>query len=237
MICARSEPDGDESRPYDAIRRRRRFPFPEPPLSGTSFVLRAFRAEDFDGGAASWSRILRRRAGCHRCPARRRLGGRRVLRALPTRRRAPPPRHRRPGSGAYLGETMVALGEHGVGEVGCCVVPAVRGQGIATETLRALTDWAFGALGLGACRCSSASRTSPRSASPRPRVSAARACCAATGRRRAAVSTRSSWPASRAIRRSAPAPTSPSTWRCRRRGRARRGANPNRRRRRPAPRR
>jgi RimJ/RimL family protein N-acetyltransferase len=33
--------------------------------------------------------------------------------------------------------------------VGCCIVPAVRGQGIATRTLRALTDWAFDALGLG----------------------------------------------------------------------------------------
>jgi ribosomal-protein-alanine N-acetyltransferase len=50
---------------------------------------------------------------------------------------------------AYLGETMLALGEHGVGEVGCCVVPAVRGQGIATSVLRSLTDWSFAELGLG----------------------------------------------------------------------------------------
>ena len=49
----------------------------------------------------------------------------------------------------YLGETMVALGEHGVGEVGCCIVPAARGRGIATGALRALTDWAFAELGLG----------------------------------------------------------------------------------------
>ena len=52
-------------------------------------------------------------------------------------------------SGLYLGEAMLALGEHRVGEVGCCVVPAVRGRGIATEALRLLTDWAFATLGLG----------------------------------------------------------------------------------------
>ena len=50
---------------------------------------------------------------------------------------------------AYLGETMLALTEHSVGEVGCCLVPAARGRGIATEALRLLTDWAFTALGLG----------------------------------------------------------------------------------------
>ena len=52
-------------------------------------------------------------------------------------------------SDAYLGEAMVALGEHRVGEAGCCLVPAARGRGIATEMLRLLTDWAFTALGLG----------------------------------------------------------------------------------------
>lgn len=52
-------------------------------------------------------------------------------------------------SDGYLGEVMLALGEHRVGEVGCCVVPAARGRGIATEALRLLTDWAFAELGLG----------------------------------------------------------------------------------------
>jgi RimJ/RimL family protein N-acetyltransferase len=50
--------------------------------------------------------------------------------------------------GTYLGEAMLALGEHGVGEVGCCVVPSARGRGIASEALRLLTDWSFTALGL-----------------------------------------------------------------------------------------
>ncbi len=50
---------------------------------------------------------------------------------------------------AYLGEMMLALGEHRVGELGCCLAPAARGRGIATEALVALTDWAFAELGLG----------------------------------------------------------------------------------------
>jgi RimJ/RimL family protein N-acetyltransferase len=50
---------------------------------------------------------------------------------------------------AYLGETMLALTEYSVGEVGCCLVPAARGRGIATEALRLLTDWAFAKLELG----------------------------------------------------------------------------------------
>lgn len=52
-------------------------------------------------------------------------------------------------SDTYLGEAMLAPSDHRVGEVGCCVVPSARGRGIATETLRLLTDWAFAALGLG----------------------------------------------------------------------------------------
>ena len=52
-------------------------------------------------------------------------------------------------SDAYLGEAMVALGEHQVAEVGCCLVPAARGRGIATDMLRMLTDWSFAVLGLG----------------------------------------------------------------------------------------
>jgi len=41
------------------------------------------------------------------------------------------------------------LGEHGVGELGCGVVPAARGRGVATEALRLLADWALDTLGLG----------------------------------------------------------------------------------------
>ena len=52
-------------------------------------------------------------------------------------------------SDSYLGEVVVAVGEHRVGEVGCGLVPAARGRGVATEAMRLLAGWAFGALGLG----------------------------------------------------------------------------------------
>jgi len=48
----------------------------------------------------------------------------------------------------YLGEAMIAPGEHDVGEIGLCLVPGARGRGIAAEALRVLTDWAFATLGL-----------------------------------------------------------------------------------------
>jgi RimJ/RimL family protein N-acetyltransferase len=54
-----------------------------------------------------------------------------------------------PVTDAYLGEMMLALSEHNVGELGCCIVPAARGRGIATEALVSFTDWAFAELGLG----------------------------------------------------------------------------------------
>jgi RimJ/RimL family protein N-acetyltransferase len=50
---------------------------------------------------------------------------------------------------AYLGEVTAVLGEHRVGELGCGVIPAARGRGVATEALRLLADWALGPLGLG----------------------------------------------------------------------------------------
>jgi [ribosomal protein S5]-alanine N-acetyltransferase len=51
-------------------------------------------------------------------------------------------------SNTYLGEAMVTLGEHHVGEFGCGVVVGERGRGIATEALRLLTRWSTPALHL-----------------------------------------------------------------------------------------
>jgi ribosomal-protein-alanine N-acetyltransferase len=62
---------------------------------------------------------------------------------------------------AYLGEMMLAPSEHGVGEVGCCVVPAARGRGVATEALRLLTDWSFTTLGLGRVQVFVATENTP----------------------------------------------------------------------------
>ena len=123
-------------------------PWPDPPLRGNGFVLRPFAADDFaaaqelaeDPAVARWVPPLPADDGdavvafYERC----RLAGELLHLVIADT-----------ASAAYLGETMVALGDHRVGEVGCCVVPAARGRGIATATLRALTDWAFAELGLG----------------------------------------------------------------------------------------
>ena len=49
---------------------------------------------------------------------------------------------------AYLGEVMVVMGEHEVGEVGCGVVPDRRGAGVATAALRLLNRWCADGLGI-----------------------------------------------------------------------------------------
>ena len=49
---------------------------------------------------------------------------------------------------AYLGEVMLALGEHRVGELGCGLLPAARGRGIASRALRLVAEWSLSELGL-----------------------------------------------------------------------------------------
>jgi RimJ/RimL family protein N-acetyltransferase len=123
-------------------------PTPEPPLAAATFLLRAFRAGDYEAAraleqdqlAARWVPPLPAADGDGVAvfyDACRQSG---ELLHLVIADRA---------SDGYLGEVMLALGEHRVGEVGCCLVPAARGQGIATAALRLLTDWAFTELGLG----------------------------------------------------------------------------------------
>jgi ribosomal-protein-alanine N-acetyltransferase len=106
------------------------------------FVLRAFREDDFeaalaleqDAAAARWVPALPGADGAavaafyDEC---RRQG---ALLHLVIADRA---------SDGYLGEVMLALSEHRVGEVGCCLVPAARGRGIAIDAVRLITEWAF----------------------------------------------------------------------------------------------
>ena len=132
---------------YDSTVRTE-IPFPHLALEGSAFALRPFRVDDFaaaraleqDEAAARWLPPL---------PAE---DGEGVARFYDECRRDGTLLHlviADPRDGSYLGETMLALAEHGVGEAGCCVVPAARGRGVATDALRALTDWAFATLGLG----------------------------------------------------------------------------------------
>jgi ribosomal-protein-alanine N-acetyltransferase len=123
-------------------------PYPEPPLAGTTFVLRPFQADDFDAAfelgqdaaTARWVPALPAGDGAgvvqffEEC---RREGG--WLHLVIADR----------VSDAYLGEVMAVLSEHWVGELGCGVVPAARGHGVATEALRLLAEWTLETLGLG----------------------------------------------------------------------------------------
>src|SRR5258708_3181617 len=102
-------------------------PYPTPPIVGAQFVMRPFRMDDFDAAVE----LEQDTEAC-------RLDGGLLHLVIADR-----------VTDAYLGEIMLALGEHRVGELGCCLVPAARGRGIATEALVTLTDWAFAQLGLG----------------------------------------------------------------------------------------
>jgi RimJ/RimL family protein N-acetyltransferase len=123
-------------------------PYPQPPLTGTTFTLRPFRADDFDAAfglgqdpaTALWVPPLPAADGpgvveyFEEC---REEGG--LLHLVIADR----------VSDAYLGEVVAVLDEHRVAELGCGVVPVARGRGVATEALRLLAGWALGTLGLG----------------------------------------------------------------------------------------
>ena len=123
-------------------------PYPAPPLGGESLHLRPFEAADFDAALE----LQRDPAVAHWVPPPPGADGAAVVAFYEQCRREGTLLHlviADPETGAYLGETMLALGEHRVGETGCCIVPAARRSGIATEALVLLTDWAFAELGLG----------------------------------------------------------------------------------------
>ncbi|WP_426574531.1 GNAT family N-acetyltransferase [Aquihabitans sp. McL0605] len=122
-------------------------PYPDPPLVGRTVALRPFRADDYgpasvpdpDPEAARWVPPMPDDDGpgvaAHYEECRR--DG--VLLHLVIADRA---------TDEYLGEVMVAFGEHRVAEVGCVVGPAARGRGVAVEAFGLLVDWALGPLGL-----------------------------------------------------------------------------------------
>ena len=210
-------------------------PFPEPPLSGPGFLLRAFTAADFtaaqeleqDPAAARWVPPL---------PADDGSGWSRSTSAA-ERRRAYAPRHRRSDFGCVPrrddGRDRRARGRRGglLRRPGRPRTGNRDGDAARVDRLGLRRARARASAGLrrGRERCGPPAR---RGLGLPPRGDAARLL--GGGR---PPSMRSSWLGSPAIRRSVPAPTSPNRWRCRRRGRARRGASPSRRRRRPGPRR
>jgi len=123
-------------------------PYPDPALRGSEFVLRPFRADDFgaavemgaEDDTAKWVPAM---------PAADASG---VMEFVEQCRREGEMLHLVIAdhvNDTYLGEIMVVIGEHHVGELGCGLVAHARGRGIATEALRLLASWSLSTLSLG----------------------------------------------------------------------------------------
>lgn len=115
-------------------------PYPDPQLRGSAFVLRPFRESDFetaldfsnDQATAPWVPPL---------PADDPAG---VVEHFEQYRRDGELLHlviADQMNDSYLGEVMVMMCEHQIGEFGCGVVQRAHGRGIATEALRIFARW------------------------------------------------------------------------------------------------
>ena len=114
--------------------------YPDPPLRGSTFVLRPFRESDFEA-AVEFTRDEATALWVPPLPAADPAG---VVELFEQYRRAGEMLHlviAEPMSDSYLGEVMVVMGEHQTGEFGCGVVPRARGRGIATDALRLFMTW------------------------------------------------------------------------------------------------
>ena len=122
--------------------------YPDPPLVAATFVLRPFRADDF-AAAAAYGQDASSARWVPPLPADDGAG---VVASFEEWRRAGELVHlviADADGDDYLGEVTLMVGEHQVGELGCGVVPAARGRGLATEALALLAGWALDALGVG----------------------------------------------------------------------------------------
>ena len=123
-------------------------PYPDPQLRGPAFVLRPFREDDFeaarglaeDEATAPWVPPLPADdpAGVVALFEQYRADGELVQLVIAE-----------PTDDAYLGEVMVVMGDHRVGEFGVGVVERARGRGIATDALRMFARWSAASLDIG----------------------------------------------------------------------------------------
>ena len=139
--------------------------YPDPPLTGKTFVLRRFRARDFDAAvAARADREAARWVNPIPFPA-----GGTMARFLEAQRRRGMLLHFaivNQVDAGYLGEILLFLrapqaAELDIGEIAFVVAPAARGRGIAPEAVRLLSAWAFSTLGLARLQLSIAPENSP----------------------------------------------------------------------------
>lgn len=139
--------------------------YPDPPLTGETFVLRRFRARDFDDAvAAREDREATRWVNAIRFPA-----GGAMARFLEAQRRRGTLLHFAivdHADGGYLGEIILFLrspqaAELDIGEIAYVIAPAARGRGIAPEAVRLLSEWAFSTLGLARLQLSIAPENAP----------------------------------------------------------------------------
>ncbi len=120
-------------------------PYPEPQLGGSNFILRPFRESDFEA-ALEFGRDQATALWVPPLPADDPAG---VVALFEQYRSDDQLLHLVIAEGlsdAYLGEVMVMMYDHQVGEFGCGVVQRARGRGIATEALRMFADWSAKAL-------------------------------------------------------------------------------------------
>ena len=126
--------------------------YPDPPLTAESFVLRRFRARDFDAAvaaredreAARWVNSIAFADGgamARFIEAQRRRGSLLHFAVVDA------------GDDGYLGEMILFLrspqaAEFDIGEIAYVIAPAARGRGIAPTAVRLLSEWAFATLGL-----------------------------------------------------------------------------------------
>jgi len=135
-------------------------PYPDPQLHGSTFILRPFQERDFEA-ALDFSRDQVTALWVPPLPADDPAS---VVELFEQYRRDGELLHLAiadHASDSYLGEVMVMMCDHQMGEFGCGVVPQARGRGIATEALRLFARWSVANLDIRRLQVLAAQENTP----------------------------------------------------------------------------